>query len=125
MKNLLEKSMELTIKNIVKKSSRKSINNYIIDILKDNQKKTRIQLVNEITLLRLQETEKVSDASFTDEKFLEKFSKMNKTVKNGVDTSVSNSQNRSSFNFNPDFNKSFVLTKNSSNEFFLKIKTKK
>lgn len=125
MENLLKKSMELTIENIVKKSNRKSINNYLVDVLKDGQKKTRIELVNEITLLRLQETEEVNEKSFDDKKFLERFTKMNKTVKNGVDTSISNSKNNSSFNYNKDFNKSFELVRNESKQFLIKIKIKK
>ena len=37
----------------------------------------------------------ITENSFKNEEFLKEFAKMNKTVKNGVDTSLSNSNNNS------------------------------
>jgi hypothetical protein len=96
---LLQLAQELTIANLVKsRSSRKSINSYLIDILVEGESKTRMELTNEITFLRIQEKEEVNAKSFEDSEFIERFAKMNKTVKNGLDTSIANGKSTSCFN---------------------------
>jgi hypothetical protein len=96
---LLQLAQELTIANLVKsRSSRKSINSYLIDILVEGESKTRMELTNEITFLRIKEKEEVTAKSFDDAEFIERFAKMNKTVKNGLDTSIANGKSTSCFN---------------------------
>jgi hypothetical protein len=100
MKNLNKLALALTTENLVKsRSSKKSINSYLVDILSVDAKlkKSRIELTNEITLARLQESEIVTEKSFEDAEFVEKFKKVNKTVKNGLDTSIAKGKSGSCF----------------------------
>ena len=48
-------------------------------------------------MLRLQENEEVTEKSFEDSEFIERFKKMNKTVKNGLDTSIAKGKSSSCF----------------------------
>lgn len=99
-KSIAELALELTQSNLVKsRSSRKSINSYLVDILGSDEtiKKTRIELTNEITMLRLEESEVVNAESFQDAEFIARFTKMNKTVKNGLDTSIAKGKSASCF----------------------------
>ncbi len=94
-----ELALNLTKANIQKtRSSKKSINDYLVEILGDGKTSmTRIELTNAITLKRLEENEEVTEESFKDEEFLGRFAKMNKTVKNGLDTSISKGKSSSCF----------------------------
>ena len=97
--DLLQQAMLITKKNLVKSTnSRKSINNYLLEALKEGPK-TRLELVNSITLERLKDSEdsEITNKSFEDQEFLERFVKMNTTCKNGVDTSISRGKAKSCF----------------------------
>ena len=121
MKNLSTLALELTRENLVKsRSSRKSINSYLVDILDDPKKQmTRIELTNEITLLRLQESEEVNEKSFKDAEFIERFKKMNKTVKNGLDTSIAKGKSTSCF-VSSSYNDTHELIANQNGTYSIK-----
>ena len=111
MKNLSklqERALELTKSNIVKKSRSKSMNDRILDILKDGKVVKRIDLVSIITLERLSEMydEKTLNEKFEnlDEEFIKEFNKMNRTCKNGIDTSLADGQNNACFSYNEKYN---------------------
>ena len=96
--SLQELALQLTNANLVKsRTAKKSINSYLVELLKDGDYKTRIDLTNEITLLRIQEKEEVTAESFHDPEFIARFSKMNRTVKNGLDTSIAKGKSTSCF----------------------------
>ena len=110
MKNLTklqEKALLLTKNNIVKKSRSKSMNDRILEILKDGKVVKRIDLVNMITVERMLEkySEKELDTKFDelDEDFVKEFNKMNRTCKNGVDTSLADGQNNACFSYNEKY----------------------
>ena len=117
-----ELAMQLTKENTVKsRSSKKSINSYLVDILGSDPKikKTRTELTNEITLLRIQEEEEVTPKSFEDKDFIERFTKMNKTCKNGIDTAVANGKSASCF-VSSEFASDYELIKNKDKSFSMK-----
>lgn len=127
MKNLNKLALELTIENLVKtRTSKKSINSYLVDILSVDAKlkKTRIELTNEITLSRLQESEVVNEKSFQDAEFVERFKKVNKTVKNGLDTSIAKGKSGSCF-ISSTFNAEWELISNDDKTFSMKARSKK
>ena len=110
MKNLMEMALKATEANVVKRATKENVNEAIFRILfKEGDKLTRVQLIAAVSLSRL-----------IDEHGEEKLQKMtktgfdalvepvNKTVKNGIDTSVSHSKNNSSFHFNPIY-KNYTL----------------
>lgn len=105
MNNLLNIAIETTKKNIVKVSKKESVNDSLIEILYNQKLKlTRIELVAHISLRRLileHGEDKLNEMKQEELKALLK--KTNKTVKNGLDTSISNSQNNSSFSYNPKY----------------------
>lgn len=105
-KSNLELAMKITKETLVKRTStRKSMNQYLLETLK-GRKVERLNIVTEITLKRMEDGGNKVD--FQNQEFVDKFTKLLRTVKNGVDTSISNSQNNSSFSFNPEF-KQFEL----------------
>ena len=112
MKNLQKLALEAT-QSLVSTRKAKNINQRLIEILgqKGEIKKTREELRAEIAIARIleeiqfdgkllieSEAEKLFDAK--DEAFLAFFNKTAKTVKNGLDTSISGSKNNSSFSYN-------------------------
>lgn len=126
MKNLNKLALELTKENLVKsRTSRKSINSYLVDILGSDSKKklTRIELTNEITMLRLQENEEVTEKSFQDSEFIERFKKMNKTVKNGLDTSIAKGKSSSCF-ISSSYGQDWELIHNEDKTYSMKSKKK-
>jgi hypothetical protein len=126
-KSIAELALELTQSNLVKsRSSRKSINSYLVDILGTDSKtkKTRIELTNEITMLRLEESEVVNAESFQDAEFIARFTKMNKTVKNGLDTSIASGKSASCF-ISSSFATDWELIKNSDKTYSMKSLSKK
>lgn len=117
-KDLLNAALELTKSNVVKATSRISMNDRILKHLQE-EPMTRIELVNIITIERLEEQgEAVTVKLFKNEEFLAKFAKMNKTVKNGVDTSLSKSNNNSSFHYNKKYEK-YQLDRNEDGKYFI------
>lgn len=126
-KSIQELALELTNANLVKsRSSKKSINSYLVDILGSDPKikKTRIELTNEITMLRLQESEEVTEKSFQDPEFIERFTKMNKTCKNGLDTSIAKGKSASCF-ISSSYASDWELIHNADKTYSMKSKSKK
>jgi hypothetical protein len=118
---LLQLAQELTIANLVKsRSSRKSINSYLTDILTEGVSKTRMELTNEITFLRIQEKEEVNAKSFDNEEFIARFAKMNKTVKNGLDTSIANGKSTSCFN-SSSYSEDYKLVSNADKTYSIEV----
>lgn len=108
MKNLMEMALAATQENVVKRSNKESVNESLYRILYEGKEKlTRTQLIARISLDRLinelgeEEVQKI--ATKDKEQFNELMKKTNKTVKNGLDTSWSHSNNNSSFHNNPKY----------------------
>lgn len=123
MKSLQERLLEITVQNTVKKSVKTSINDLILKVLTEkNEKLDRSELVSRIAKLRYEDEFKkeLKEKDLDDPKVLEDLLKIIKTVKNGVDTSISKSNNNSSFHYNENFknyelcemnNKYFIIAK--------------
>ena len=105
MLNLQELALSATQKNVVKSTKKENVNDAIVRILFDGQKSlTRVQLISAISLDRLiveHSEEKLSAMKKAEFEALIEIT--NKTVKNGVDTSVSDSNNNSSFSYNAKY----------------------
>lgn len=123
MKNLLEMAINATEQNLVKKTSKKSINDMLVKLLFDEKKVlTKLQIIGHISYDRLLKS--------NDEKELEKLSKddlfkllkpIQITVKNGFEASVCNGQNNASFSYNKKYDK-YELIKNNDDTFTIKLK---
>lgn len=108
MLNLSELSLEMTKKNVVKSTKKECVNDSLVRILfKDKKKLTRIELINQISLDRLIEEHTEEKLIKMTQENMSEFEKLmkstNKTVKNGLDTSISNSNNNSSFSYNEKY----------------------
>lgn len=105
MKTLNEKLLALTIANTVKKGTTKSINHLIVEVLESGSKLQRTEIVSRIAEIRYNESAetKLTEEQLDNAEVLEKLLKIIKTVKNGVDTSLSKSNNNSSFHYNQEF----------------------
>jgi hypothetical protein len=115
MKNLLELAMQETEKNISKrKSSKKSINDSLFELLYKKEPQTKLQLVSAISLERLQnELDVELDAKvFATDKVKKEFTRINKTISNGFDTAVCAGKTNSSFNSNKVYSEKYELIKN-------------
>lgn len=128
MTNLFQLALEATKKNATTRKA-KNINQRLLEVLKDNVKFNREELKVKITLLRIKEEVQYKDELLKeaqiyklienkDKPFLEFFNKTAKTVKNGLDTSISNSKNNSSFSHNPLY-KHLALKCDSNNKFYI------
>ena len=127
MGNLQERLLKLTIANTVKKSTTTSINHLILRVLQEkNEKLTRPELVARISEIRYNDshTSPITEKDLEKPEVLEEFLKIVKTVKNGVDTSISKSNNNSSFSFNPEF-KAFELCEEAGKYFIKSASVKK
>lgn len=106
MKNLMELALEATKANVVKSSTKESVNDALVRVLYDGKEKlSRIELIARLSLDRLKQEhgeEKLEKLSL--DEFKEMMAGVNKTVKNGLDTAVSHSKNNSSFHFNEKYN---------------------
>lgn len=115
MKTLEQLSLEMTQKNIVVKSTTTSMNHRIVEVLKNGKPMERVKLINEITLMRLKDKypEDKLIKLFTEQSkdFQAEFNKLNRTCKNGVDTSLANGNTNANFSFNPEFNKTWKIKK--------------
>ena len=123
MKSLQERLLEITVQNTVKKSVKTSINDLILKVLTEkNEKLDRSELVSRIAKLRYEDEFKkeLKESDLDNPKVLEDLLKIIKTVKNGVDASISKSNNNSSFHYNENFknyelcemnNKYFIIAK--------------
>ena len=123
MKTLQERLLEITVQNTVKKSVKTSINDLILKVLTEkNEKLNRSELVSRIAKLRYEDEFKkeLKESDLDNPKVLEDLLKIIKTVQIGVDTSISKSNNNSSFHYNENFknyelcemnNKYFIIAK--------------
>ena len=105
MLNLNELALKATQKNVVKSTKKESVNESLVRILFDDAKKlTRTQLISQISLDRLiaEHTEPALE-KMTEAEFEALIIPVNKTVKNGLDTSISHSNNNSSFSYNDKY----------------------
>lgn len=105
MKNLMEMALEATKDNVVKSTKKESVNESLLRILYNDKKKlTRTELIAHISLDRLISEHGEAEVSKWDRaKFNEMMKGVNKTVKNGLDTSISHSSNNSSFHYNEKY----------------------
>jgi len=85
-------------------------------LYKKGQRFTRLEMINALTVDRLSQEmskeqiekglasyEKDGKLNDSEKEFQKEFNKTNMTVKNGIDTSVSHSQNNSSFHYNEKY----------------------
>ena len=104
--NILELAMAQTSTNISTTKVRKSINDSLLNLLYTQKLKlTKQELIARISLERLEDS---IDGELTAELFQsqdvqKEFLKINKTVKNGLETATCNAQNNAAFKFNPRF----------------------
>lgn len=108
MNELLNLAINATAKNVsTKKTSKKSVNDCLYEILFENDtKKTKSELIAEISLERLQAIhEKLDAKKFATEEVQSEFSKINVTVKNGFEAAICKGHTNASFNYNPKFDK--------------------
>ena len=108
MKNLSELALEATRKNVVKSTRKENINDSMLRILfEDGKKLDRVELVAQISLDRLTnehgEEALVKMVKNDREQFNKLMLSTNRTVKNGVDTSISRSNSNASFHNNPKY----------------------
>ena len=105
MLNLNELALKATQKNVVKSSKKESVNESLVRILLDDAKKlTRTQLISTISLDRLiVEHTKSKLEKMSEKEFDALIKPINKTIKNGLDTSISHSNNNSSFSYNEKY----------------------
>ena len=106
MKNLMEMALKATEANVVKRATKENVNDAIFRILyKEGQKLERVQLIAAISLSRVldENSGEAEVQKWTKEKFEDAMKDVNKTVKNGVDTSISHSNNNSSFHYNEKY----------------------
>ena len=103
---LAARLLEITTENTVKRQTVMSINDLLVEVLFKRQARlTRTEIVNEVSILRFENNNsmKITAEFFENPILIEEFIKITKTVKNGVDTSLSNSNNNSSFSFNENY----------------------
>jgi len=111
--DLQAKLLEITRANTAKGANKsRSINTLIVEVLGQGAEMDRTELVSHIAKIRYEDTfSPLTEESLEDPKVLEEFIKVTKTVKNGVDTSISHSNNNSSFHYNEDFKEWNLLEK--------------
>jgi hypothetical protein len=111
--------LELTTKNVVKRGQTvRNVNELLVEILHNQGKKlTRLELINECSILRYQDQYgvDVTKVELTKE-VIENFTKINTTIRNGCDTSISRSNNNSSFHYNEKY-ANFELKQGSDGKF--------
>lgn len=107
MKTLNEMLLEITVKNTVKRNSIvRNVNEMLVEVLHNQNKKlSRLELINECSMLRYQDQNgiELKVEMLKDAKVVEDFIKITKTIRNGIDTSISRSNNNSSFHYNPKY----------------------
>ena len=139
MENLLKSAQSFTVKNIVKsRKSKKSVNDFIMELMIDGKPIERIQLNMQIALKRIE----LSDESITEKMLIDAFEtasnekltmsdeqqevinvyqKYYTTAKNGVDQSVARGQQKSNF-CNSEYSAEYDLIKVGSKLKLVKIK---
>lgn len=111
MKNLLEVVKGRTQELNKKQSKSFNTNDWLLDNLLDREVE-RHEVINEIIVARIEHGGYKIDDMKEDERG-ELIDKLFKTSKNGLDTSVSDSNNNSSFSYNPKYD-GYELIKNGS-----------
>lgn len=130
MENLLNLAIDATKKNVVKRTRPENINDAMLRILYEEDKgpMERTHLIARISLDRMiaehGEAEVERLAAEERPKFDDMMEDYNKTVKNGVDTGVSNSNNNSAFSYNQKY-KEYELIKEGSTLDIVKRSDKK
>lgn len=130
MENLLNLAIDATKKNVVKRTRPENINDAMLRILYEEDKgpMERTHLIARISLDRMiaEHGEAEVERLATEErpKFDDMMEDYNKTVKNGVDTGVSNSNNNSAFSYNQKY-KEYELIKEGSTLDIVKRSDKK
>lgn len=112
MKNLHERLLELTIANTVKRPVEMNVNDLLVEVLLESKAKlTRVELINEVSIKRFEQKfgPGLLEEVASNPELLESFVKIVKTVKNGIDTSLSRSNNNSSFHFNQKYAKYMLI----------------
>lgn len=111
MKNLLEVVKGRT-QELSKKSTKSfNTNDWLLENLLDREVE-RHEVINEIIVARIKHSN-IDIEKMEDEERGELIDKLYKTSKNGLDTSVSDSNNNSSFSYNEKYN-DYKLIKNGS-----------
>lgn len=102
---LFELIQKETEKNLVKKPKVESINRAILELLYNQGKKlTRIELVQHITERRIKQLHTEEELEKIEKpELLKLINKVSRTVKNGVDQSISRANNNASFHYNEEF----------------------
>jgi len=122
MLNLQELALKATQKNVVKSTKKESVNESLVRILfEGGEKLTRIELISRISLDRLiSEHSEEKLQKMTEVEFKNLIKPVSKTVKNGLDTSISDSNNNSSFSYNDKY--SHLEMKEVSGKFQINLK---
>lgn len=103
MKNLQKLALEATNKNLATKTSKKGVNDMLVEILVDKSK-TKIEIISEISLMRLlEEKPEITEVEFETEENQKLWNSINTTVKNGFEQSWAHGQNNASFHYNEKF----------------------
>jgi len=100
--------------NLGKSSNRgKSTNDYLVEILLNKKPLTRPEIVEQVLATKFKvKLETIIAESKTQEDMITASQKLYKTAKNSVDTSLSNSNNNSSFSFNPNYKHLTIVKEN-------------
>lgn len=120
MKNLSQLALEATNKNLATKTSKKGVNDILLEILLEKSK-TKIEIISEISLMRLlEEKPNLTEVEFGTEEIQKLWNSINTTVKNGFEQSWAKGQNNASFHYNDKF-KNYSLIKTGDKYSIVKI----
>jgi hypothetical protein len=124
-KELNAKLLELTVANTVKRQSVANVNDLLVEVLlKPKARMTRVELINAISIKRFEAKygPGLLEVITSEPELTENFVKIVKTVKNGVDTGLSRSNNNSSFFYNQKYAK-YILVENSDKTYEMVLNT--
>ena len=125
--NLLELALQATRKNVTTRKSRKSINDYLFEMLYEGKELlTKVEIISRIALSRLEDSfegELTADVFQSDE-VQEQFKKITKTVKNGFEAAICNGSTSASFSANKRF-ADYQIVKNEKSQYSITEKSKK
>lgn len=114
MTELMKLALDATEKNVSTAKSRKSINDQLFELLYDkSQSLTRQEIITELSLNKLKNqkgevTEEVLKEAIEDGRF----KKINKTIKNGLDTAIANGKTSASFSANKKYQNYELICEN-------------
>lgn len=114
MRNLSEVIRKRTAELNNNSSSKFNTNDFLLEILL-NKKIDRSEVINKIIEERIRRSEKDFE-KMSDKEFNSEVDKLFKTSKNGLDTSVSDSNNNSSFSYNERYSDYELIKKGSTLE---------